>query len=171
MRPAPESLIFTPDGKCFFRQQEAADHCTKYNLNADEIIDWMKVKDRPFKLIFEPKVVRVIVTGSPRLTDYEFLKTRLNHILKNVDKPIEIVSGGTEGADELGERFAKERAFGLRRFKPNWKWHGNNAGVKRRVEMMEHATHCVIFDSGDVESKHTKELAEKYNLVSRIIAC
>lgn len=169
MKPPPESLIFTPDGKCYFRHQEAVDHCIKYKLNPEEITDWMKAKERPFKLTFDTKVVRVIVTGSPRLTDYELLKFRLNNILKNIDKPIEIVSGGTEGADELGERFAKERAFGLRRFKPNWKWHGNNAGVKRRVEMMEHATHCVIFDSGDLESKNSKELAEKYNLVTRII--
>lgn len=53
---------------------------------------------------------KVIVAGSRGFNDYELLRRKLIHFLSRYNpSDIEIVSGGANGADKLGEKFAIEK--------------------------------------------------------------
>lgn len=60
-----------------------------------------------------------LVVGSRTFDDYELMKKKLDHILKNYHR-IVIVSGGARGADSLAERYAKEKGYPLKVFPAEW---------------------------------------------------
>lgn len=64
--------------------------------------------------------MKVIIAGSRSFNDYEKLKQFCNSVLVNY-KDIEIVSGTADGADKLGERYAKEKGYTLTEFPAKWK--------------------------------------------------
>lgn len=72
---------------------------------------------------------------------------------------MQIVSGGAKGADELGERYAKERRFIVKRFEANWDRDGNAAGPIRNKAMAEYAEALIAFWDG--KSKGTKNMIEQ----------
>lgn len=114
---------------------------------------------------------KVIVAGSRGFDDYKLLNKRLKHYLKRY-KPeeIEIVSGGAYGADQLGERFAKENGCSIKRFIPDWDSQGRKAGFIRNWEMAKYADACVIFWDGKSKgSKHMADLAEKEGILLKIV--
>jgi YspA, cpYpsA-related SLOG family len=53
--------------------------------------------------------MRVAVIGSRTFSDYEFLKETLQHVYIT-----EMISGGALGADQLAERYAKEKNIPIR---------------------------------------------------------
>ena len=101
---------------------------------------------------------RVIVAGSRSFSDYEMLKYYLDKVLANVKDPIEIVSGHARGADALGERYAKERGYGLITFPADWASFGKLAGFRRNVQMARYADALVAFHDG--ESRGTQHMIE-----------
>jgi len=112
---------------------------------------------------------KVIIAGSRTFNDYELLKTKLDHILKN-KKDIVIISGTANGADKLGERYAKEKGYEVIRMPANWELYGKRSGYIRNEEMAKVADGCVIFWDGISKgSKHMADLAEKYKLQLKII--
>jgi hypothetical protein len=107
---------------------------------------------------------RCIVAGCRDFNNYKYLEATLNLYLC-LKTNLEIVSGGANGADKLGERWAKEKGCDLRIFPADWNKHGKAAGPIRNEEMAKYADGCIVFWNG--ESKGTKnmiELAEKYKL-------
>lgn len=48
--------------------------------------------------------------------------------LDTKDLPLEIVSGGARGADRLGEKYAKENNYKVKKFIPDWE-KGRSAGI------------------------------------------
>lgn len=63
--------------------------------------------------------MKVIIAGSRGFKDYKLLKDKCSKILCNqVD--VEIVSGTANGADKLGEQFAKEMNYKLKKFPADW---------------------------------------------------
>lgn len=53
---------------------------------------------------------KVIVAGSSSFYNYELLKQKMDHYLKN-NKEIMIISSGSKGADELGIGYAHEKVL------------------------------------------------------------
>jgi hypothetical protein len=107
---------------------------------------------------------RCIVAGSRTFDDYEHLEATLNLLLCLKDK-VQIVSGGANGADKLGERYAKENGHEFKLFPADWDKHGKAAGPIRNEEMAKNADGCVVFWDG--KSKGTKnmiDVAKRYNL-------
>ncbi len=114
--------------------------------------------------------MRLIVAGGRNFSDYSLLKEKLNYFLKNVETEIEIVSGTANGADELGERYANENGYALKRFPADWSTHKKKAGYIRNRQMAEYGTHCVCFWDG--KSSGTKimiELCKEKELPHRIV--
>lgn len=114
-------------------------------------------------------MIRLIVAGSRNFKDYNLLKSKLDHLLKDTSE-VEIVSGTANGADKLGERYAKENNYPVKQFPADWDAYGKAAGYKRNKQMAEYATHCVCFWDG--VSKGTKsmiELAKQHKLILRVI--
>lgn len=114
--------------------------------------------------------MKLIVAGGRDFDDYALLSKTLDYFLSNTKEDIEIVSGTANGADKLGEKYAKEKGYPVTQFPAQWDLYGKSAGYHRNKEMAEYATHCVLFWDG--ESKGTKmmqDLAVAYKLTLRVI--
>lgn len=112
---------------------------------------------------------KLIVAGSREFNNYDFLKQKLEFLLKNITEEIEIVSGRAKGADLLGEKFAKEMGYNIKEFVPDWDNLGKKAGILRNRDMAEYADACVVFWMN--KSKGTANMideAKKRNLKLRI---
>jgi hypothetical protein len=116
-------------------------------------------------------MLKVIVAGSRSFSDYAFAKTYLDRILAN-HAEVEIVSGTARGADQLGERYAQERGFAVKKFPADWDTHGKSAGYKRNEQMAIYADHAVIFwDGSSKGTKHMINLCVKHGINHRVIQC
>lgn len=84
-------------------------------------------------------------------------------------KVIEIISGTANGADKLGERYARERGYKLTYFPANWDKYGKSAGYRRNVEMAQYADAAIIFWDGiSAGSQHMIDIARNYGLKLKI---
>jgi len=116
---------------------------------------------------------RIIIAGSRDFNNYSLLTSAMYGLLKMEmisGIEVEIVSGTTKGADQLGEAFAKEHNYPIKQFPADWNTHGKKAGYLRNKQMAEYADILVAFWNG--ESKGTKsmiELAEKNGLTVEIV--
>lgn len=113
---------------------------------------------------------RVIIAGGRKFNNYSLLKEKCDNILSNIDDRIAIVCGCADGADLLGEKYAKEKDYIVHYYPANWKLYGKGAGMIRNKEMAENAEALIAFWDG--ESKGTKamiEIAKNKNLKVRII--
>ena len=114
---------------------------------------------------------KIVVAGCRDFVDYNHLKSCLDPqiaqliVENNILDEIEIVSGGARGADSLGERYAREWNFALKRFPADWNQYGKRAGYIRNEQMAKYADACICFWDGQSKgTKHMIDLARKYNL-------
>lgn len=95
--------------------------------------------------------MKVIIAGSRCFKDYDLLKKVCDRELdpyerhKNIYGDIEIVSGGAHGADLLGEKYANEKKYPIKRFPANWEKYGKSAGHVRNSEMGKYANALIAF--------------------------
>ncbi|HHQ2481047.1 TPA: DUF2493 domain-containing protein [Bacillus cereus] len=110
--------------------------------------------------------MKVIVAGSRKFNDYKKLCETLNRLLCRYNlSEVEIVSGGANGADKLGERYAKDKGCLLKVYPAEWDVYGKSAGYRRNVQMAEYANSCVVFWDGKSKgTKHMIDIAEKHKL-------
>lgn len=114
--------------------------------------------------------MRLIVAGTRTFRDYILLRNKLDQLLSNINEPVTIISGAAPGADTLGEQYAKQKGYSIKRFVANWKTLGKKAGFVRNEEMAKEATHCVVFWDGKSKgTKHMIDLAKQYKLHIRIV--
>jgi hypothetical protein len=119
--------------------------------------------------------MRVIIAGGRYFNDYEMMKKRLDFffsLVKDDDlEGIEIVSGKAQGADTLGERYARENGYPIKEFYAQWGQYGRRAGFLRNQEMAEYATHCICFWDGESKgTKHMIDLAKSHGLGFRLVS-
>lgn len=104
--------------------------------------------------------IKLIVAGGREFNDYSLLKKTIRGLLfEDEFFKIVVVSGGARGADQLGERFAREYCLEIDRYVPNWEPNGvfdRSAGFKRNAVMADNATHLLAFWDG--ESRGTKSM-------------
>jgi hypothetical protein len=122
--------------------------------------------------------MRIIIAGGRTFTNYQLLKEKCFDILRDLTSKdtilnnkelFEIVSGTARGADQLGERFAKEFGFKVIRFPADWDTWGKSAGYRRNEAMAKYAKedNGILIATWDGQSKGTKhmiDLANKYGL-------
>lgn len=95
----------------------------------------------------ESKACNMAVIGSRTFADFPFLTTSLDTV--NKEYPFTcIVSGGAIGADQLGEKYARQHSIPTLIFKPDWKKHGKSAGFIRNHDILEHSDVVVAFWDG-----------------------
>lgn len=83
--------------------------------------------------------LRIIIAGSRDFNDYEYLKKQLSKFIKDhPDKRFTIVSGVARGADQLGEKYAREKCIQLKRFPADWNNLGRSAGYIRNTQMLDY---------------------------------
>ena len=100
--------------------------------------------------------MKVAVIGGREFNDYEKLKQTLD--LFPVTK---IVSGGARGADQLSERYAKEKGIPTEVYLPEWDLFGKKAGFLRNTTIIENSELVVAF--WDSKSRGTRDSIGKAN--------
>jgi len=113
--------------------------------------------------------MKVIISGSRSFNDYDLLKKETKTFLEGLDE-VEVVSGASFGADKLGEKFAMEMNYDIKRFPANWDLHGRSAGVKRNYQMACYANSLIAFWDG--KSSGTADMikiARKRGLTVKVV--
>ena len=112
--------------------------------------------------------MKVIIAGSRDFNDYNRLRSVCDYMLQN-QTDIEIVSGKAEGADTLGEDYAREKNFKLKPFPADWDTFGKSAGYRRNEQMAKYADALIAFWDGKSRGTgHMIDLAKKYNLKVKV---
>lgn len=114
---------------------------------------------------------RVIVAGTRTFRDYALLERKLDAIfLRSRPEEVAIISGGADGADCLGERYAHARNLQLIQVYARWNAYGRRAGWIRNNLMADIATHLVAFwDGQSTGTKMMIEIAQSKDLPVRAI--
>lgn len=123
-------------------------------------------------MIDNAPLFRVIIAGTRTFTDYTLLQRECNHLLSEKQRThnIVVVSGTARGADTLGERYARERGFQLRRFPADWDKDGKKAGMLRNYRMADNADALIAFWDGTSRgTANMINIARKKNLPVRVI--
>ena len=115
---------------------------------------------------------RVIIAGTRSFNDYELLRNSCNNLLSEKQRThtVVVISGTARGADQMGERYARERGFQLRQFPADWLNDEKKAGPIRNAKMADNADALIAFWDG--ESKGTKNMidnARRKGLAVRVI--
>ena len=86
---------------------------------------------------------RIIICGGRHFNDYDTLETLVDSVIAenalSIDE-IEIISGHCEGADTLGEQYAKNHGLACILFPAEWSKYGRAAGPIRNSQMIEYAS-------------------------------
>lgn len=111
----------------------------------------------------------VIIAGSREFTNYELLCERCDTLLANRPDAV-VISGAARGADQLGERYARERGLGLVQLPADWDAHGKRAGYLRNVAMAEKAQALIAFWDGKSRgTEHMIRIARECGLAVRVV--
>jgi hypothetical protein len=112
---------------------------------------------------------RVIVAGGRDFFDYQLMKSKLDTLF-SLKNNVVIVSGGAKGADQLGERYAREHHLLISSYPALWNLHGTKAGFIRNEEMAKTANACVCFWDGEsTGTKHMIDTAKSMQIPVRVI--
>lgn len=102
-------------------------------------------------------MIKLVIAGRRDFNDYELMEKKIKERYELTQ--LEIVSGCANGADKLGEKFAKENNIPLTTFPANWSL-GKRSGMIRNEEMANYADEAILFldgySSGTSNMIHTK---------------
>ena len=113
--------------------------------------------------------MKIIIAGGRNFRVYNKLRESCDNILVN-QKDVEIVSGTAAGADTLGERYAQEKGYEVKKFPAQWDLYGKSAGYKRNQQMAEYADGLIAFWDGKSRgTKHMIDIANKMGLKVRVV--
>ena len=118
-----------------------------------------------------PKTCPVIVAGGRDFADYALLERTLDRILKPLEA-VEIVSGRAQGADQLGEIYARKHGIRIHQFPADWRRLGNVAGFVRNKQMAEFAApygRLIAFPGGR-GTAHMVKTAHAFGLPVHIVS-
>ena len=119
------------------------------------------------------KPVKIIICGSRSFNDYQFLERTVREVFRNLTQQgilygspakdaeiIEIISGGAQGADILGEWFAQQYGLWVKVMLADWDKNGKQAGIIRNCEMVDYVAdsdcYGMVIAFWDGESKGTQ---------------
>ena len=127
----------------------------------------------------EKPVFALLVVGSRTVTDYDFVKEKIDQATAPYRNSHEIliVSGGADGADSLAERYARENGLSMKVMKADWGKYGKRAGYIRNEQMHRFIAGysrrgCLAFWDGKSRgTQHSFSLAEKFSNPIKVIMC
>ncbi len=132
--------------------------CGISGLDDFELICFLVVKNTASDA---KKDYRLIVAGSRDFDEYERLSLEMDTYLRNKISThnVIIVSGNANGADKLGERYAREHGMKLELYPAEWRHYGSAAGPLRNKRMAQDADAVIVFWDG--KSPGTKDMIQK----------
>ncbi len=116
-------------------------------------------------------IKKIVVSGCRDFNNYDIAKRFIDACISRVRKEHELVfiSGGCQGADMLGERYARENGITIERYEAEWDKYGKAAGPIRNKQMAQVCDYVICFWDG--KSRGTKtmvEFAEQFGKTIRI---
>ncbi len=109
--------------------------------------------------------MRVIVAGNRDFNEKALFNNTMTWLLSpdETSQYIEVVSGHCEGADAMGEEFAKHFGLMLKVFPADWDKYGKYAGPRRNKEMAEYASkeNGILIAFWDGESRGTRNMIDE----------
>ena len=90
---------------------------------------------------------RIIICGGRHFNDYNALESLVDSVFVEkglTNNEVEIVSGHCEGADMLGEMYAKNHGIVCKVYPAEWTKYGRAAGPIRNSQMIEYASESSI---------------------------
>lgn len=107
---------------------------------------------------------KLLIAGSREYSAYDevakVIDTYLNKLTPN--DTVIILSGACRGADRIGERYAEEHGYEVRRYPADWKRYGRGADPVRNRLMADEADYIICFWNGKSRgSRSLIEYAEK----------
>lgn len=113
--------------------------------------------------------MKVIITGGKDFNDYTLLKLKCNELLKNCSD-IEIVSTGDDGASKLGELYAKDFGYPIKRFPIGSSFYTKAVEADRNKQLIEYSDILIAFwDEKGRETKAIIDIANSEYLPTTII--
>ena len=90
---------------------------------------------------------KIVIAGCRDYDNYDEAKRYIDFYLSETRKQnqIIIISGMANGADKIGERYAKENGFKVERYPAEWGKYGKSAGPIRNRQMAEGAILLFVF--------------------------
>ena len=115
----------------------------------------------------------IIIAGSRHFNNYNYLKEKCDHCLKNLPPAeITIISGTAKGADTLGELYAKNNNIPVLRFPARWDIYDKSAGPIRNRAMAHIATHLIAFKYPNSRGTQAMvDIATQHGLKIRVFDC
>lgn len=101
---------------------------------------------------------RMMITGSRKITDEDYIFECLNSIYKRRKFNL-LIHGGARGVDTIAEKWAKKKGIPILKFTPDWSLYGISAAIRRNTVMADQCDFGVaIWDSS---SKGTVDAMQK----------
>jgi len=114
--------------------------------------------------------MKLIVAGSRDFNDYDMLTIAVRNFITAHPDIDTIVSGTARGADQLGERYAKDNNLSIDYCPADWNKYGKSAGYRRNEYMAQHADACICFWDGQSRgTTHMINLAKEYKLATLVV--
>ncbi len=110
-------------------------------------------------------IKRIVVAGCRDYDNYNELASYIDSCLDLIGKnqTFVFVSGGCKGADQLGERYAKEHNFKIEKYPANWDKYGKHAGPIRNEQMAIACDYVICFwDGKSLGTKSMIKYAKQY---------
>lgn len=98
--------------------------------------------------------MNLAIVGSRTFSDWLIGWHETCEVLKQYPTINTVVSGGANGADKFGRKFARIRRLKYKEFLPDWDKFGKSAGMIRNREIIDNADVAIVFWDGI--SKGTK---------------
>lgn len=113
--------------------------------------------------------MKTIIAGS-RTIDQKY-SIELIKAVKTCGWPVtQIISGGAQGADFLGEQYARSNKIPLKIKKADWGTHGKGAGMIRNIEMAKMADALIVlWDMKSKGTEHMIKIAKKLGLKIHLV--
>lgn len=112
-------------------------------------------------------ILKIVIAGCRYYNNYYEAKDYIDFCIREIKKnnTIVILSGGCRGADAIGERYAIENGYEIRKFVANWDKYGKAAGPIRNEQMAIEADYIICF--WDYKSRGTKSMIENAKKYSK----
>ena len=93
--------------------------------------------------------MRILIAGGRDFNDAKVMQYTLSGISSTSTEVV--ISGGANGADKLGEEWARGRSIPVERYPALWKEHGRAAGPIRNQQMLDEGKPdlVVVFPGGE----------------------
>lgn len=105
--------------------------------------------------------MKLAIIGSRSFKDYNKLCIEVNK-LREIEEITTIVSGGANGADLLGKKYAQDCYLDYKEYPAEWDKYGKSAGFRRNVDIVNNSDIVLAFWDGKSRgTKHSIDLATK----------